>query len=76
MVFTPLCLYRQKEGYTSIEMFSKGSLERIDAMRRLGPLYDYFEDEVYYDVDIDPRVATVEQVFQEMLNLLIGECVI
>jgi len=44
MVFTPLCLYRQKEGYTSIEMFSKGSLERIDAMRRLGPLYDYFED--------------------------------
>ncbi len=48
-------------------------MERLDANRRLGPIYDYFDDEVYYDVDVNPPVATVEEVFQEMLRLLLEE---
>ncbi|XP_046458582.1 F-box only protein 21-like [Daphnia pulex] len=63
----------QAEGYTYIDMYRKGVLQRLDASRRLGPVYGYFDDEEYYDVDVDSPVVPAEEVFQEMLRLLLEE---
>jgi hypothetical protein len=40
-------------------MHKKGSLKKIDASGRLGPVEDDEDDNVYYDVDVNPSVNTV-----------------
>jgi hypothetical protein len=40
-------------------MHKKGSLKKIDASGRFVPVEDDEDDNVYYDVDVNPPVNTV-----------------